>query len=110
MCLPKSDRSYLSASNLTKYHCTTKLKLTKVLYRSLRATKTLEVLIFIFSKTKFFLMSSLKFALSDVTLFLPDNLSELKKSYSGLERCLKLPYHSSVAQVTLLHQLKTELH
>ena len=41
----------------------------------LRATQTLDVLIFF--KKKFCLMSGLKFTLSDVTSFLPDNLSEL---------------------------------
>ena len=43
----------------------------------LRATETLDVLIFF--KEKFCLMSSLKFTLSDVTSFLPDNLSEPTK-------------------------------
>ena len=43
----------------------------------LRATQTLDVLIF-FNK-KLCLMSGLKFTLSDVTSFLPDNLSRLKK-------------------------------
>ena len=43
----------------------------------LRTTQTLDVLIF-FNK-KFCLMSDLKFTLSDVTSFLPDNLSGLKK-------------------------------
>ena len=43
----------------------------------LRATQNLYVLIF-FSK-KLCLMSGLKFTLSDVTSFLPDNLSQLKK-------------------------------
>lgn len=33
---------------------------------------------------RFFLMWALKFTLSDVTLFLPDNLFELIKLYSGL--------------------------
>ena len=38
-----------------------------------------------FQKKKMFcLMSALKFTLSDVTLFLPDNLSGVKNLYSGL--------------------------
>ena len=44
----------------------------------LRDTQTLEVLIF-FGK-KFCLMPGLKFTLSGVISFLPDNLSELKKN------------------------------
>ena len=43
----------------------------------LRATQTLDVLIFF--KKKFCLMSGLKVALSDATLLLPDDLSGLKK-------------------------------
>ena len=43
------------------------------------ATQTLHV--FIFFNKKFCLMSSLKFTLSGVTLFLPDNLSGLKNIY-----------------------------
>ena len=42
----------------------------------LRDIQTLEVLIFF--RKKFCLMSDLKFTLSGVTSFLPDNLSELK--------------------------------
>ena len=41
--------------------------------------QTLDVLIFF--KEKFCLMSGLKFTLPDVTSFLPDNLSGLKKDY-----------------------------
>ena len=44
----------------------------------LRATQALDVLIF-FKKKRFCLISSLKFTLSNVTLFLWDNLSGLKK-------------------------------
>ena len=47
-----------------------------VLQIVLRATQTLDVLIF-FNK-KFCLMSDLKFTLSEVTLFLPYNLPGLK--------------------------------
>ena len=36
------------------------------------------VFVFFFQEKKFCLMSSLKFTLSDVTLFLPDSLSWLK--------------------------------
>ena len=43
----------------------------------LRAKQTLDVLIFF--KKRFCLMPSLKFTLSDVTTFRPDNLSGLKK-------------------------------
>ena len=45
----------------------------------LKATQTLDVLIF--SKTKFCLMSGLKFTVSDVASFLSDNLSGLEKNY-----------------------------
>ena len=45
----------------------------------LRATQTLDVLISF--KKKFCLMSDLKFTLSAVTSFLPDNLSGFKKNY-----------------------------
>ena len=48
----------------------------------LRATETLDVLIFF--KKMFCLMSDLKFTLSDITSFLPDSESGLKKLYSGL--------------------------
>ena len=41
-----------------------------------RATQTLHV--FIFFKKKFCLMSGLKFTLSGITLFLPDNLAGLR--------------------------------
>ena len=47
----------------------------------LRATQTLDVLIFF--KKKICLMSGLNFTLSKVTSFLPDNLSEPKKLYAG---------------------------
>ena len=40
-------------------------------------------------KKKFCLISGLKFTLSDVTLFLPNNLSGLKKLYSGLQMLKK---------------------
>ena len=42
----------------------------------LRATETLDIMIF-FKKKCFCLMSGLTFTLSDATSFLPDNLSEL---------------------------------
>ena len=49
---------------------------------ALRATQTLDALIFFLN---FCLISGLKFALSDVRSFLPDNESALKKKmYSGL--------------------------
>ena len=49
---------------------------------ALRATQTLDALIFF---KNFCLISGLKFALSDVRSFLPDNESALKKKmYSGL--------------------------
>ena len=54
----------------------------KYLQIALRATQTTDVLIS-FRKI-FYLMSDLKFTFSDVTSFLPDSLSGLKKLYSGL--------------------------
>ena len=61
---------------LTKFHLVfIKVKQVQIV---LTATQTLHVLIF-FKKEKFCLLPSLKFTLSDVTWFPPDNLSRLKK-------------------------------
>ena len=54
----------------------------------LKITQT-YVLIFFFKK-KFCLISGLKFTVSDITSFLPENLSELSKLYSGLRECLRV--------------------
>ena len=51
----------------------------KELQINLRATQTLDVLIFL--KKKFCLMSGLKFTLSNATSLLPDDLSGLNKNY-----------------------------
>ena len=51
----------------------------KELQINLRATQTLDVLIFF--KKKFCLMSGLKFTLSNATSLLPDDLSGLNKNY-----------------------------
>ena len=71
---------------------------------ALRATQTLDALIFFFN---FCLISGLKFALSDVRSFLPDNQSALKKEC--IQACVEFPFIQLVQNVFSIFSSKITL-